>query len=258
MTDAAHAPPPDLYVGYLPPPRRHRRAMRLVVPTVLWGLCALAALTAGAMHNAGSGTWDTSDTRSFVGTIIARPYPALLARTDDDDTGSSPTRTIFLVEPGKVGVRDGLDGLAGRSARAEGFVLERDGRRVLELLPDDDGVATIDDGRAAMIVSEPLGEATLRGEIVDYKCYLGAMKPGHGLTHRGCAVLCISGGIPPALVVTGPGGDRAFYILRTPDGARLNDEVLPHVAVPVEVTGELVREADTLYLETTPARIRRL
>lgn len=246
------APENDLYVGYLPVPRRHRRALRLVVPTVLWGLCALSALIAGAMSPAGDAHWDTSDSTRFVGTIVARPYPAIILEPDDDASESrAPRRTIFLVEPGKLGARAGLDALDRQGARVEGFVLERDGRRVLELLPGKAGVAPLNDGRIDFVVSQPLGEATLVGEIVDYKCYMGAMKPGHGLTHRACATLCVSGGIPPALIVRDEHGHATYYVLRSPDRDRLNDAVLPFIARPVRIRGQIVREADVLYLETS-------
>ena len=44
----------------------------------------------------------------------------------------------------------------------------------------------------------------LRGEIVDSKCYLGVMNPGEGTVHRDCAARCLSGGLPPMLVVRSP------------------------------------------------------
>ena len=46
-----------------------------------------------------------------------------------------------------------------------------------------------------------LGRQTLVGEIVDSKCFLGVMNPGRSAPHRACAVRCISGGIPPVLLV---------------------------------------------------------
>jgi hypothetical protein len=46
-----------------------------------------------------------------------------------------------------------------------------------------------------------LGTQTLIGEIVDSKCYLGVMNPGALIPHRACAIRCISGGIPPVLLV---------------------------------------------------------
>lgn len=242
----------DLYVGYLPTPRRHRRAMRLVVPTILWGLCALAALVAGSMSPAGDATWNTTDTEAMVGTIIARPYPALVTEPERDADGNPiPRRTIFLVEPGKRGARAGIEAFNAQGARVEGFSLERDGRQVLELLPGEQGFAPLDDGRMDIVLGSREGPATLVGEIVDYKCYLGAMKPGHGLTHRACATLCVSGGIPPALVVRDERGDATYFVLRSPEGGPLNEDVLPFIARPVRVRGEVIREIDVLYLQTT-------
>ena len=58
-----------------------------------------------------------------------------------------------------------------------------------------------------------LGEHTLRGEIVDIKCYLGVMKPAHGKPHRSCAARCISGGIPPVLMVKDRDGDTNYLLL---------------------------------------------
>jgi len=43
-----------------------------------------------------------------------------------------------------------------------------------------------------------MGERTLRGEVIDPKCYIGAMKPGGGKTHKACAE-CFS--IRPLLVL---------------------------------------------------------
>jgi hypothetical protein len=75
------------------------------------------------------------------------------------------------------------------------------------------------------------------GEVVDFKCYLGAMKPGSGVTHRGCAALCVQGGIPPALVVPNADGSETVYLLATEDGARANTLALPFVGGAAKVRG---------------------
>ena len=103
-----------------------------------------------------------------------------------------------------------------------------------------------------------LGEHTLRGEIVDIKCYLGVMKPAHGKPHRSCAARCISGGIPPALVVKDRDGDTNHLLLVSADGRTVNREVLPLVAEPVEITGRVVRLGDRLVLQANPETYRRL
>jgi hypothetical protein len=80
---------------------------------------------------------------------------------------------------------------------------------------------------------------TIRGEIVDYKCYLGAMKPGEGKGHKACAILCISRGIPPILVSHGVDGTSEYTILTDGDGKAFNDAAAALAGEPVIVTGEV-------------------
>jgi len=132
-TPAPSASENDLYVGYLPTPRRHRRAMRLLVPTILWGLCAISALIAANLAPAGDAVWD-ADTTTIHGTLVAAPYPGILHDENNRFT------TTFLVESGKHGARVALHTGVGQPITVEGFLLHRDGRSVLELLPGTDGV----------------------------------------------------------------------------------------------------------------------
>jgi hypothetical protein len=90
----------------------------------------------------------------------------------------------------------------------------------------------------------------LAGEIVDYKCFLGAMKPGDGKTHKACAALCISGGIPPMLVSFDERGTRTYTVLvldqgRTPDLAEAAGE-------PVRVSGRLEVKGGLRVLTVIP------
>ena len=89
----------------------------------------------------------------------------------------------------------------------------------------------------------------LVGEIVDTKCYLGAMKPGRGKPHRSCASLCIRGGIPAALLVRTETGERELIHLVDPAGRPLGPELLEWVGQPVEIVGLLRREDDRSFLE---------
>ena len=103
-----------------------------------------------------------------------------------------------------------------------------------------------------------LGIQTLRGEIVDSKCYLGVMKPGRGKPHRACATLCIRGGIPPVLRVETGSGEYRHFLLTDKAGGAINDRLLDLIAVPVEIAGRVLRTGDLLVLETDPKTIRRL
>ena len=103
-----------------------------------------------------------------------------------------------------------------------------------------------------------LGPVTLRGEIVDTKCYLGVMNPGEHKVHRDCAVRCISGGVPPAFLARDASGDSRVLLLVGEDGRALSREVLPFVAEPLEISGVLVRTGSALTLKADPARFRRI
>jgi hypothetical protein len=107
-------------------------------------------------------------------------------------------------------------------------------------------------------ISEPLGEVTLSGEIIDSKCFMGVMKPGEGKVHRACAAMCIAGGIPPLLVVNQSDGNRYGYILIGPQGQAAADLVIEDVAVPVSVFGQLERRGDLTYLRIAENGINRI
>ena len=103
-----------------------------------------------------------------------------------------------------------------------------------------------------------LGQQTLIGEIVDSKCYLGVMNPGQLTTHRACAIRCISGGIPPVLLVRQTNGPALYFLLVSSDGRPVNKQVLSMVAEPIEVTGNVERQGELLILRADPATYRRV
>jgi hypothetical protein len=106
--------------------------------------------------------------------------------------------------------------------------------------------------------NESVGTTTLTGEIVDEKCWLDRMRPGAARTHRACAQLCVADGIPPVIVGTDARGVAYAAILVGVDGAPITDTVLPYLAEPVAVTGELFREGDLDYLRVARDGIERL
>ena len=89
---------------------------------------------------------------------------------------------------------------------------------------------------------------TLRGEIIDPKCYLGAMKPGGGKTHKACAMLCLSGGIPPMFVTRDAQRRETFYLLTMVNGSAATETVLPFVGDPVAITGRVEQHGDLLIV----------
>ena len=142
---------------------------------------------------------------------------------------------------------------SGHPVALEATRIARAGTEVLEVVPGSmrvDGSAVVGGKPRA----EELGTFTLRGEIVDPKCFFGVMNPGEGRLHRACAILCLRGGITPVLVVRDRTGAEIHVALRVP--ASEADGLLQRVAEPVEVSGLVSREGHWLVMETDLARVR--
>lgn len=229
----------EFFVGWLPTPSLYARFLRPVVVLVL-----LLGLTAGILfalqqRSPGTGLWEDEAPRTFEGIVSAEPYALL----------RTPERTILLVEEGKFGAVERVRPFDGQAVRVKGTLLHREGRWMVEL----SDLERLGPSRLPLRVL-PLGRTTLRGEIIDPKCYLGAMKPGNGKTHKACACLCIRGGIPPMLLSRDANGNERFHLLMTSDRQPMNDDVLPYVGEPVEVTGEEECDGDLNMLRVETIR----
>jgi hypothetical protein len=250
------APPDELYVGYLPVPQHQRRFLRWLVPAALWSLCALTFVWARSQADPGPAVWEDGRPERFVGTVATAPYPILFANTD----GKPGARAMLLVEAGKHGGGDRVSSLSGRRVSVSGWRLHRDGREIVELEPGESGIRADQADPAAAPLPAPTeqGQVVLRGEIVDSKCFLGAMKPGEGKTHKECATLCITGGIPPMLVTRDAGGRVSYFLLMGPGGGALDRSVFPLIGEPVEVSGELADWNGLWLLRVRPENVRPL
>lgn len=247
MPDPKPSQDDPFYVGYLPIPPRHLRFVRRLVWVLLIWIIALGVGIAARMRPAGDAVWHTAAERAWTGTITLDPYPMLIP-----DDGSGP---LLIVEMGKHGAHPRVAPLDNHTAEVRGYLLERDGRRIIELAPDDTALASF--GRAPAIPSDqasPGIAATLTGEIVDGKCYLGAMKPGDGITHKSCATLCVRGGLPPMLV-SNENGRPVFRLLLVDGSTSLAEPVLGLIAEPVRVEGELAEINGLPVIRTTAAHI---
>jgi hypothetical protein len=227
----------EFYVGYLPVPRRQLTFLRWGVPLTLWLLCGVSFLWMRSQTSPGPAVWEDATPVTLSGTIVAKPYPILF--TSD---AKGVAQGVMLVEVGKHGSSQRADAYDGRNVKVSGWPLHRDGRRILELEPLESAI-TADDTLQSPSFALPkvsLGTITLRGEIVDSKCYLGAMKPGEGKTHKECAILCVRGGIPPMFVNRDTAGRVTCYVLQDASGGPIDPALYPLIADPVELTGELM------------------
>ena len=96
------------------------------------------------------------------------------------------------------------------------------------------------------------GPLTVRGEIVDSKCFLGVMVPGSGKTHKDCASLCVRGGIPPALHMQDRAGHSVLMLLTGTAGESVSAQALRFAGEAVDMTGTIQQQDGWLVLRTDP------
>jgi len=245
----------EFFIGYAPPmPRRLARFIKRVVAGLACGVFAWAVAVAAGHVPLEGGTFEFGHPQLFSGTIVERPYPSL--RLDESDRNTT-ARQLLLVAPGKHGADALVSGFEGRHVTLSGTRVRRGTETMIEVEP-----GTLKIGEALM---RPLttgvsastrspdadgGRVTVRGEIVDSKCFLGVMVPGSGKTHKDCASLCVRGGIPPALFVHDRAGGSALLLLTGTSGAAISAQALPFAGEVVEMTGNLQRQGEWLVLRT--------
>jgi hypothetical protein len=258
--------PDELYVGYLPqtPPVIARFVRRTV-----WLLGALvvgmAILLTALQSPFDPGFFEFGSPRTLSGRIVEAPYPALIVDTPPaTDFPSAPGRaaaaaSMLLVDPGKHGAQERVGGLDGAQVEVTGTLAARPDLAVFELAADPRPLPTPIEpaGDRAAVTLGPARPVTLRGEIVDSKCFAGVMKPGRDEVHRACAALCIRGGIPPAFVASAESGGVEVYLLVDADGAPLGERILPWVGAPVEVDGVALAMGDLVVLRADLDSLRR-
>jgi hypothetical protein len=219
----------EFYVGYLPVPAVLKRFARRIIAALAVLAAGVAILLVFEQSPFAPASFGYDDYSVFQGVLVTKPYPALVA------PGGTPW---LLAGPGKHGFTV-PSALHGRVVRLRGERIVNGSDRMLEVA----GGAMSDAGPGDVPVELDLGRAEFTGEIVDSKCYFGVMNPGQGKVHRDCAARCLSGGIPPALLVRDASGRAATVLV-----ANLRREFLDHVAEPVTLRGRLTRSAGRLIL----------
>jgi hypothetical protein len=226
------------FIGWFPMPRRYARFLAPVALGLVAALTVAGAVLAWSQRSPGTGTWDDGTT-TFTGIVYSEPYAMI--RVPPFEPGGRP-RTVLLVESGKFGAKARVKPHEGRPVRVAGTLLSRGDRQMLELGEGDEGLrgAEMPEAEQAALRRTPPrtgGSVALRGEIVDSKCYLGAMKPGGGRAHKGCAVLCLKGGVPPLFVSRDEGG--TLYLLTNSNGGPLDTTYFDLAADTIRLGGQV-------------------
>jgi hypothetical protein len=271
MIETLDRPTDEFYIGY-EPSMPAGIARRVVGALVMFSCAAVAgiAVSLGAQHTLAPSRFDFGIVKPVAGTLRRDPYPWLQVEG----------RRVWLVAPGKFGADRLLEGIPDGPVTVDGSAIERGKNRMLEVTgvrPGSDQGRTglgsgSDRGQTPVGVDSDPGPTpvrvdsdpgptpvradsdpgttlvTLSGEIVDSKCFLGVMNPGEGAVHRDCARRCLSGGIPPMLLVRDGGLREELVVLVSEAGRPLGPDIRSMAGRAVTVSGRLVRDGDTWIL----------
>jgi hypothetical protein len=242
----------EFFIGYLATPAGIRRWMAKVAVGLLVVVGAIGMGLAAMQRDPGEGIWDLSDGKVLEGVVEERPCPMVQVEGKNNEVAS-----VLLVGEGKVGVAERVAGMEGKQVRVRGHTISRGVVRLFEMEDGAEGIVAIGEGGPVRQGVTGRRVVTMRGEIVDPKCFAGAMKPGEGKTHKGCAVLCLRGGIPAAFV-----GEDGTYLIVDEQGRALSgaalERVLPVVGEPVEASGEVELRGDLKLFHLSGGAVRRL
>ena len=198
--------------------------------------------------------WEMNRYRTFTGIVQERPVPHLLIKRPGVIGDHFSYSQYYLFAFGKFGAQEAVRGLHGKRVTLEGALLYRDDQTAIELKKGSLQISKETPPQENIqLPVRSLGRYRFIGEIVDSKCYLGAMKPGESKIHRSCAIRCISGGMPPMLVTQDKRGREViYYVLLSRIGSRVNNRLLEFVGRPVSIEGWVETHGEMKILKADP------
>ena len=259
----------EFYIGWMPKaPEGFAKQVRKTL-FVLFPLALIVGLVLASFQKKFStANFEFGKSTEVKGIYFNSPMPMLKVLNGKDIWGNTSYTTIPLVGYGKHGAETAIMELEkeknvsfnNKELTLKGTLLYSDGKTLLQVSKEEDPVINIgkDADVSLMQGQTELGIQTIRGEIIDHKCYFGVMKPGEGKVHRDCAIRCILGGIPPVLKVMNEKGEKNYYLLVGPNGEKMNEVVQDYVAEPVEMEARVVQQDDWVILYVKDKSIKRI
>ena len=180
------------------------------------------------------------------GFLIQYPCAMFLELGNRDIYGNPNFKAYPLVNARKFGVGAIFESLKKQDHNQAPFVeitgnwMHRDSTYIIELSNGLNSVKTLHAPVLPKFLPMTIIDSsiTLAGEIIDPKCYFGAMNPGQGKPHKSCAIRCISGGISPMFAYT-ISGTKQYALLYTENPEALFEDIKPYIGDPIKIQGNL-------------------
>jgi len=258
----------EFFIGWMPKaPGTFAGLIKRVLIFLVFAVAAAGIILALSQKKFGTGNFEFGRLTQVSGIYFNGPIPFLKTINGKDIFGRPSFITIPLIGYGKFGAEGAIAAiekqknisLDKKEVTMKGTLLYNDGKLLMQIDANDSFLVQVKNeiNKIDLPESTDMGEQTIRGEIVDPKCFFGVMKPGEGKPHKDCAVRCILGGIPPVLKVTEDAGRQNYYLLVGPNGEKMNEAVKDFVAEPVTIKAKVARQDDWIILYITDKGIER-
>lgn len=249
-----------------------KNRMNLAIPSLIWALAMMIIAVLFGLsftfleQKISTYQIDYLKTNEIQGLLVARPFPHLIVADNKDINGAPKFSAILLVDALKKGASSRVTtylnnepnsyvSIKGYSSNNLIRCSDNDpdcssiceqcifGNHTMPLMEILSGSMGITPSKTPLIFqqfdakSQPTNKTPITriGEIIDPKCFFGAMNPGNGKVHLSCAVRCIEGGIIPMLRYEDEKGEH-FALLHNPKGEPANDLVKNFIGLPVQIT----------------------
>ena len=255
MTQPSPPTQDEFYINYASVPPSYRRFLLRFIPLLVAGVVLFALFLPGLHDQFNAGK--IQDTQDLEGLLVADPVPHIVVPRPGNVSSNVPFSRYVLSGTGKTDPKASVLEHLGKWVKLNGIVVSRNHLSVIAarsaepIEPPANVTITPDAGTS-------LGPYSLTGEIVDGKCYPGVMKPGQSKTHRGCAIRCISGGVPAVFRVQNNRNDVMYFLLADEQGKAVNDRILDLVADPIQISGEVIQYDDMFVIQANPETYKRV
>ena len=240
----------DFYIGWSDKfPKSNKKKIRTFLGVLTFMILIIAFIAPRSMETLKDSTYQFTAQKRYTGVLLKQPVPILRVIEDGVNVDH------LLVNLGKKSALPTIN--AVEQERGEDLhqhkvsltvtEMQYKGRKVLELTNEKEAFLKVGNFIQVDLNKKLVGEVSMKGEIVDPKCFFGAMNPGEGKVHRSCAVLCIKGGIPAVLAV-GEGDNREYFIIKGANGEDINIQLLNVVGEDVQMKGSVYSMNNWKYI----------
>jgi DMSO/TMAO reductase YedYZ heme-binding membrane subunit len=223
-------------------------------------VAGLAFIFANTQENYKESAYTFGKLEEFEGIYIDDKAPMMQV------TNEGKPIDIMLVDFGKFSSKRSISiyeernkvKLNGKKIKIRGTKISYNNQMLIELAEREDAILGVYEDVEYLSNTSQIVENSLRGEIVDPKCFFGVMNPAEGKIHKSCAIRCIAGGIPAILRKKSDNGEN-YYIIIGDQGQYINKKLLPYIGEDVLIKGKITRINNWNYIELdSKSEIQRL